>query len=521
MNYTDHFNTKATKQTSKVAGIKQVKNNAGGYVFAVSPMTQLERFLLLGSEGGTYYVNESKLTVENAQNIVNIIKTDGIAVVEKIVEVSMGGKAPKNDPAIFALALCCTFGNEETKKAAYNSIQMVCRIGTHIFNFCRDIQALRGWSRGLRTGVANYYTNKGDDKLALHIVKYRQRSGFTHKDVLRLCHAKTVSEVKNNILRYAVGRECESLHPTIQAFEEVQRTDDVDKVIKLVKEHNLPWEALKTEHLRDNKVWSALLPDMPITALVRNLGRMTSNGTLVSPLDVNVKCVIEKLTNVEAIKRSRIHPMNLFVALKTYTNGCGLKGSLTWSPIGAIRGALEDAFYASFDNVEATGQNYYLGLDVSGSMSWGDIAGLPITPREASAVMAMVTVRCEKSCEIKGFTGRLLDLDISAKDSLDTVLRKISGLPFGSTDCAQPMLDALAKKLHVDKFVIYTDNDTWCGGIHPFQALERYRNEINPDAKLIVCAMTPGSFSIANPNDTGMIDIAGFDTATPKIISEF
>jgi 60 kDa SS-A/Ro ribonucleoprotein len=33
--------------------------------------------------------------------------------------------------------------------------------------------------------------------------------------------------------------------------------------------------------------------------------------------------------------------------------------------------------------------------------------------------------------------------------------------------------------------------------------------------------MTPTQFSIADPNDAGMLDVAGFDTSTPQVISEF
>ncbi len=33
----------------------------------------------------------------------------------------------------------------------------------------------------------------------------------------------------------------------------------------------------------------------------------------------------------------------------------------------------------------------------------------------------------------------------------------------GSTDCAQPMIYARQKKLEVDVFIVYTDNETWAG----------------------------------------------------------
>ena len=42
----------------------------------------------------------------------------------------------------------------------------------------------------------------------------------------------------------------------------------------------------------------------------------------------------------------------------------------------------------------------------------------------------------------------------------------------GGTDCAQPMLYAKRKKLAVDVFIVYTDNETWAGravnGSHRF-----------------------------------------------------
>ena len=40
-------------------------------------------------------------------------------------------------------------------------------------------------------------------------------------------------------------------------------------------------------------------------------------------------------------------------------------------------------------------------------------------------------------------------------------------------------------------------------------------------ARLIVVAMTATGFSIADPEDAGMLDVVGFDTAVPNLISEF
>ena len=91
----------------------------------------------------------------------------------------------------------------------------------------------------------------------------------------------------------------------------------------------------------------------------------------------------------------------------------------------------------------------------------------------------------------------------------------------GNTDCAQPMLYAHKKNLKVDTFIIYTDCETWCGKIHPDQALRKYRKASGIDAKLIVVAMTSNGFTLADPNDAGMLDMVGFDSAAPEIIRQF
>jgi 60 kDa SS-A/Ro ribonucleoprotein len=100
-------------------------------------------------------------------------------------------------------------------------------------------------------------------------------------------------------------------------------------------------------------------------------------------------------------------------------------------------------------------------------------------------------------------------------------VRTVSDLPFGGTDCALPMLYAQAKHREIDTFAIYTHSETWAGDIHPAQALRDYRRDSGIEARLAVVGMVSNGFSIADPADTGMLDVVGFDTATPQLISDF
>jgi 60 kDa SS-A/Ro ribonucleoprotein len=171
--------------------------------------------------------------------------------------------------------------------------------------------------------------------------------------------------------------------------------------------------------------------------------------------------------------------------------------------------------------VEPAGKRMLLALDVSGSMSSGTIAGANLSPRVASAAMALVTAATERDHTFVGFSTTLMPLTISPRQRLDDVVAAISGLPFSATDCAQPMIWAQTNRIDVDTFVIYTDNETWAGNVHPSQALRAYRNARSIPAKLVVVGMTSNGFSIADPDDAGMLDVVGFDTSTPPVIADF
>ena len=101
------------------------------------------------------------------------------------------------------------------------------------------------------------------------------------------------------------------------------------------------------------------------------------------------------------------------------------------------------------------------------------------------------------------------------------VIDACSCLPFGATDCAQPMLYAMEHGLAVDIFMVYTDCETWAGDVTPAEALRQYRRASGIEAKLVVVAMTSSGFTLADPGDSGMLDVVGFDAAAPEVIRQF
>jgi len=541
MSYTSHFSTRVTPQSDPIPGENQVKNSAGGFVYQLDDWKRLERFLILGNEGGTYYTSEKKLTIDNAMCVIRCLDADPARAIKTIVDVSITGRAPKNDPAIFALAIAAGHANPHARRMAEVAIPRVCRIGTHLFQFVEAVQNFRGWGAGLRKAIGHWYTCQDAESLAYQVVKYQQRNGWSHRDVLRLCHVSSedksrgatlrwiatgasggqqTREVKRGELVYVYNHRGDVSVPSIIQAHEKAKTATTDELVKLIVDHNLPRECIPTEKLNEVKVWDALLLKMPLTAMVRNLGKMSAVG-LLKPMSAASKTVADRLGDQEYIQKSRLHPLALLTAAKVYGQGHGDKGSLKWDAVSQVNDAIDAAFYLAFKNVVPTGKRTLLALDVSGSMESGSIAGSPLTPREASAAMALVTARTEPQYQIMAFSSQFVPVDISKLSRLTDVLNLISRLGMMGTDCALPMTWSEKNKLDVDSFAIYTDNETWCGAIHPSQALRQYREKRGIPSKLAVVGMTATNFTIADPKDPGMMDFVGFDASAPAVMADF
>jgi len=546
MDFTKHFAARLkrllTPQHEPIPNTTQVPNSAGGYAWPVDKWTRLDRFLVLGSEGGTYYVGERRLTQENAVAVVECLAEDGPRLVRRIVELSVSGRAPKNDPALFALAIAAGLGDAGTKGLVWAALPEVARTGTHLFHWLHYLKAFRGWGRGVRRAVAGWYTAKPAKELTHQVLKYPSRDGWAHRDALRLAHPKAPTVAHDLVFRYATrGWEGVLTLAGVGDMEVVQLIEAVEALshqapglaARTIAQHGLTREMVPTALLAHAVVWEALLERMPLTAMIRNLGVMSKVG-LLTPMSDAVRTVTARLGDRKAVHRARVHPIALLAALKTYAQGHGMKGRNSWQPVSQVVDALDRAFYLAFENARTTGKRIMLALDVSGSMSTR-VSGMEhLDCREASAAMALVTAAREPNHLFTAFTtgsypsrwsprlgSGLSTLAISPCERLDDVVERISKLDFGGTDCALPMLEALKHRWSIDLFVIYTDSETWAGQVHPSQALRLYRERMGIPARLAVVGMASNGFSIADPADGGMLDVVGFDTATPQVIADF
>lgn len=521
-NYLSGYGTRQTPQSQAISP-DQISNEAGGYVWSADEWTRLRRFLILGSEGGSYYATERKATFENVEVVRSLAKSNGVRLVEEIVAISEAGRAPKNDPALYALATAISLGDKETKRAAAEALPKVARIATHLYHFVEYAETMRGWGRTMRWAVTNWYA-RNPEQLAYQAVKYRQRDGWSHRDLLRLAHPK--NEVNASVFDWIAHRDSTFKGQIpygmtiIEGFEAAQRAETPKETAALVRSYQLPREALLPEHLNDKDVWAALLETgMPMHAMVRNLATMTRNGIL-DELDYR-NLVIQMLDDQAAITKSRLHPMAILIAMTTYAQGHGVRGGNTWRPIAPIVDALDGAFYKAFGNVIPTNKRIMVAIDASGSMQHGEIAGAPgLTPVKAAMAQALIFVATEPNVDTLLFDTSASWLPLSARQRLDDVVRKHPGHGRG-TDVSIPMVVAYQEKKQYDGFIILSDFQTWAGTQHPAQALQAYRDSTGIQSRLASIALIANRWRVSDPKDALSFEAVGFDTATPNLVSDF
>jgi hypothetical protein len=742
-----HNNPAARVRIPQTIGLPgQIANNAGGYSFPLPLEQEWMRYLIIGSksDNGSFYQCGGAIATTISRCIMAAVSSPATCehLIRDIVDVSVKGRAPKQEMTMMSLAAAIVFTPDNKCKAqALAAINEVCRIPTHLFMLVQYIRDLsqdkakpgKGFGKGVRRALTEYYTSRGGLELAVLVTKYKNREGWTHEDLISLLHvnpanmkddggrlvlewimkkdkperiiaanpakgiretvmpakmertefmkrlmaiptpnkdgyvaaeskgfmktivsaigsvmgggggsaggvaapspvAKRVSvlfevahpessmvgtpiklmvndteplhnvkktladmgvaPIGNMVLWYAgkgissakslldisydpankiyvlagvepapapaqapvvapapapaavkseglKDEEGESkkvaedplvatarfLKALVELAKTGEKKDAATAVAIMERNKKIQREHLPTELLNTPQIWDTLLTGMGMTALVRNLGKLSQVGVASS----RSQDIIKMLGDPKNVKESKIHPLQVLVGMKTYSQGKGDLGSMTWPVNSYITTALSTTFRQAFGNITPTGKRFMIGLDVSGSMSMCVCAGAKnITPREGSVAMAMMTLHAEgaQNVHVYGFSHIFHNFNGKIRPEMtiqDAI--KATDVPFGATDCALPMTEALKMYTHsgivFDVFCVYTDNETYAPNIHPQVALEEYRKATGVDAKLIVVGMVANQLTIADPKDKNTLNLAGFDTSTPELMSLF
>ena len=525
MNY--KFFTQKQQQTPQSQPIpgresEMIQGRSGGWMFDAGIWKMLRRCLLIGTAKSTYYAGKRELTEDFVAVVREAVAENPTKVAEEILYAS-DGRSINNSAPIFALVLLSMGEAPEAKKAFQEIFPQVVRTGSHFYEWLNYTKSLRGFGKVIREVGKNWLSREDVKGLAYQLLKYQQRQGFSHRDALRLFHVKPTTEDHQLLFNWVIKgwEELPSEIPSealaqIWWYEWLKRNPD--QTHEAISQGRLTHEMAAPVGKMDKQAWQLLFNEMPIGAMLRNLGSLTELGVLRADAGANLSRVEAVLNNKEHLRKGRIHPIDVLKAIKTYQSGGRLgRSQKTWNPVSRIVDILETAVELSFDVVESTGKTFMHAVDVSGSMG-SLVADMGLSCCEIATTMALVTAKAEKNYTIRGFATDFRNLDITAKDSFSSAVRKASNQNFGGTDASVAYDWMIKNKFKADVVCFWTDSESWAGYKHPSQALAEYRNKVNRNVKAVYVTLAPYRISLVDPKDPLSWDLAGFDPSTPRVI---
>ncbi|WAN68926.1 TROVE domain-containing protein [Moorena producens JHB] len=410
------------------------------------------------------------------------------------------------------------------KKAFQEIFPQVVRTGSHFYEWLSYTKSLRGFGKVVREVGKNWLSHPDAKKLAYQLLKYQQRHGFSSRDALRLFHVKPPTEDHRQLFEWVV-KGWEELPKDIPSpvlaqiwwYEWLKRNPT--HTYEAIAKGRLTHEMAAPVGKMDKQAWQLLFNEMPIGAMLRNLGSLTELGVLQAHARKNLDRIEQIINNQEHLRKGRIHPIDVLKALKTYQSGGRLgRSKKTWTPVPRIVDILEKAVELSFEVVEPTGQVFMHAVDISASMSYGVVDSVGLSCCEIATTMALVTAKAEKNYMIRGFSTKFRDLGITKKDSFSSAIAKASNQNFGGTDASVAYDWMIKNRFKADVVCFWTDSESWAGRRHPTQALAEYRQRVNPNLKAVYVTLTPYGITLVDPKDPLSWDFAGFDPGVPRLI---
>jgi len=471
-------------------------NREGYPAWEDSVEQQFVQTLLTNTFGKTFYVDQKGMVSEATALHDKMVQTDPEFLAKAIVYAR--NKGYMRSQPVYGLAKLIAYKGESAEVARRRAL------AAEVFgkviqtpNDLRDFITLSASlgcklsGRRIKTMIHQWLSSQMSEYWA---IKYGSAGhpGMSLRHILRHFHPG-----HTELFRYLRSKKggfevnLEAL-PQIRAFEALKVAQTDEEKIKAITEGRLPHEVATSFAGASKAVWDAIVPQLPIFALVRNLATLERHGVLDSHRDL----IKGKLSNPDVIAKSKMLPFRFLTASE--------KISSSWAT-----DALRDALELSFVNVPAIEGRTAVFLDISVSMS-GDFL----------KVAALFAVSIMKQTNLNGrlitFNQHAHDIQVSARDSILTQASKIR--PDGATDVSAPMRRLLEQKDKVDTIVLITDEQQNTGT--PFyDVLMQYRKTVNPHVKTFLVNVSPYRNAVVNPNDPQVFYIYGWSDQVLNFLS--
>ena len=384
-----------------------IPNGCTGPADGLDTWRALRRYLLVGGVDRAL-AQPLPVTVGDAHPVRTALAEDSLRVVAEILAAT-AARPSRPEPLLLALALAAAADDDLTRRAALTALPRVARTAGDLFLFATFVQSLRGWGRGLRRAVGAWYNDRTPADLIEDVLTTPAHAGWRHADLLRLGHPKAPTLTHDAIYRWLVtgaGPRVAGTDPAeprsaqllarLAAASAIADLRDETVAAALIATHRLPLASVPEHLLREPPVWAALLPHLPLAAVLAALPDIAALGCLV-PGAPQHDLVRKRLTDQGAVVRAGVEPLAVIAALRAYE--VGHSAANRWAVDSGILSALGRVFDLSCQRVETDGHQLRLRIPA-------DIAQRPdrtgeLSPLDVAATLAVVLSRHDSDARIE------------------------------------------------------------------------------------------------------------------------
>lgn len=488
-----------------------VKNEANGLAYAFSAEHALAQYAVTGTFHGTYYASDE---AQLAQVKELAAKVSPELVAKTAIYCRQHGRM-KDVPA-FLVAYLATV-----------DVGLMLRVFPKVID---DARMLRAFVAIVRSGVTGRKSFGSAPKRALRAwfaartpeTLFRQSIGQSPSmsDVIKMVRPPPRNDkgetdaVREALYGYLIGKNVDKarLPPLATAYEAFKVGEGPLP--------DVPFEMLTALPLR-RQHWTELAQRMTFNQLRQNLNTLFRHGVLAD--DAMVDTVAERLSDPEAIRRSRTMPYQILAAYRAIDERLPAK----------IASALGRAVEVAVANVPSFSGTVALCPDVSGSMhspvtgSRGSVTS-KVRCIDVAALVTAALLRRNDNARILPFANDVVALPrpLNALDSIVSNANLLSSLPSGGTACSAPLRWLNERSLAPDLVLFVSDNQSWAdfgrvAGARTAMAEEwdRLRGR-NPRAKLVLIDIQPYATTQA-PNRDDVLNVGGFSDAVFDVVAAF
>ncbi|MBI5549207.1 MAG: RNA-binding protein [Deltaproteobacteria bacterium] len=492
------FQTLAGKLLPKTDAVNHERCRA--YLF--TPKHALAQYAATGCLNHTFYAGAD----EQLAKVLELASQVDAAFVAKTAIWAREQGFMKDMPAVLLAALSVLDGERMAK-----AFPRVVDNGRMLRSFVQVLRSGQVARKSLGTRpkklVQQYLASRTDAQL----VKDSVGNAPSLADIVKMVHPKPSTESRRAFYGWLLGKAHDEA-----ALPQLVKDFEAFKAKKESEVPDVPFQMLTALDLGKAE-WTAIAKKAPWQMTRMNLNTFARHGVYDDAFLVNT--IANRLKDESLIRKARAFPYQLLAAYKAAGAEVPAK----------IRDALHDAMEIATWNVPAIDGKVYVCPDVSGSMR-SPVTGLragattAIQCVDVAALVAASVLRKNPDAEVLPFEHQVVNVDLSARDSVMTNAQKLAAVGGGGTSCSAPLARLNAKRAKGDLVIFVSDNESWVDaragrGTATMVEWEAFKQR-NPSAKLVCIDLQPyGTTQAAERAD--ILNVGGFSDHVFELVATF